>query len=83
MIGTAILLTGRNDSKPILPYTPPPPPPNYQIDLYSGGVYLGSWTSVDFPEAMGHKSYDGYQFKDHKTGKYVRIMSDIVITELP
>ena len=75
-------LAGCNDSKPTAPYVPRVA--KYQINLYSAGVCVGSWTSVSFPQTVGSRGVNrGYEFKDNATGKYVRIIGDIVITELP
>ena len=48
------------------------------IQLYSGGKLVGEWDSTGKVTTVSQS--DGWEFVDQKTGKFLRIAGDIIIT---
>lgn len=50
----------------------------HNVKFYSGGVLVQEWTSTGRVATV--KDSDGWEFKDAKTGAFVRVSGDVVIT---
>lgn len=48
------------------------------IELYSGGTKVREWISTG--KVIAENDGDGHSFKDKRTGAFVRVNGDVVIT---
>jgi hypothetical protein len=52
----------------------------FQITLFSGGKIVGQWESSG--KVLTEDKTDGYQFRDNKTSKFIRVSGNVVVEEL-
>lgn len=52
----------------------------HHVELWSGGKMVKEWTSTG--KVLTEDSSDGYYFRDHDTGRLVRVTGDLVITAI-
>lgn len=77
LIGTCLFLVGCTDAQlaSVSAYGA-----NAKVECYSGGDIVFSDTSTG--KVVSLKDGDGLAFKSTKTGKYIRVYADCIVSEL-